>query len=106
MTNEVREKLLGYIKARTSNVELTALIAEEAAELTHAALKYRRVLEGTSPTPVTLEEAREALMEEVADVLLLVTPKGNRELVDGVQEIQDRKLRRWADRLREKEAEQ
>ncbi len=103
MTNEVRNKLLEYVKERTPQTELLALIAEEAAELTHAALKYRRVLEGTCPTPVTLEEAREALAEEIADVLLLTNPGTCGELADWIRDIQDRKLRRWADRLREKE---
>lgn len=103
MTNEVRNNLLKYVCDYMPRTELLALIAEEAAELAHAALKCRRVLDGTNPTPVTAVDAREALVEEVADVLLLILPDGDKELSAEIREIQDRKLRRWADRIAQKE---
>lgn len=102
MTNEVRNKLVKYVNDHTPHTEMLALIAEEASELTHAALKFRRVLDGTNPTPVTAEDARDALLEEVADVLLLICPD-DKELSVEIREIQDRKLRRWADRIAQKE---
>lgn len=43
-------------------------LAEESAELAQAALKYARKLRGENPTPKTLEECNEALIEEYTDV--------------------------------------
>lgn len=43
-------------------------LAEEAAELSQAALKLARVLRGENPTLVTRREARKHLMEEYTDV--------------------------------------
>lgn len=48
--------------------EILAQMAEEAAELAQAALKLRRVIDGTNPTPVTYQEAWENLIEELGDV--------------------------------------
>ena len=50
------------------------LLAEESTELAQAALKTARVLRGENPTPVTLEEARDHLAEELADVLIVSWP--------------------------------
>ena len=47
-----------------------AQLAEEAAELAQAALKLRRALDGTNPTPLRESEARAALAEERTDVSL------------------------------------
>lgn len=43
-------------------------LAEEAAELSQAALKLARILRGENPTPVTEEEAWKHLIEEYTDV--------------------------------------
>lgn len=43
-------------------------LAEEAAELSQAALKLARVLRGENPTPVTEERAWKHLVEEYTDV--------------------------------------
>ena len=43
-------------------------LAEEAAELSQAALKLARVLRGENPTPVTEEKAWKHLVEEYTDV--------------------------------------
>ncbi len=45
-------------------------LAEEAAELAQAALKLARIQRKENPTPVQESEARRALDEEFADVLL------------------------------------
>lgn len=50
--------------------EVLAQLAEEAAELAQAALKLRRVLDGTNPTPLSESKARAALAEERTDVSL------------------------------------
>ena len=57
------------IKEILPETEILALLAEEAAELAQAALKLRRVLDGTNPTPVTEGAARNDLVEEYGDVL-------------------------------------
>lgn len=48
--------------------EILAQLAEEASELAQAALKLRRALDGTNPTPKSVAECEENLLEEWADV--------------------------------------
>ena len=92
-----------YIKDQLSQEELLAQLAEEASELTHAALKLRRALDGTNPTPVDFPTAYSAIREEVADVALLVRLLGlDIEPVELVG-IMDCKLLRWQRRLIEAE---
>lgn len=43
--------------------EILCQLAEEASELCKAALKLRRTIDGSSPTPVTMEEAEKKLEE-------------------------------------------
>ncbi len=50
MINEV-----AYIKEHLPKAEILCQLAEEASELAQAALKLRRALDGTNPTPVTIE---------------------------------------------------
>lgn len=47
--------------------EILAQLAEEASELAQAALKLRRALDGTNPTPKSVEECLENIQEEMAD---------------------------------------
>ena len=76
-------------------------LAEECSELAQASLKYARLLRGENPTPKTEEECREALVEEVADVQLMIdllTMSG----IIGDAEIRTRmgkKMLRWLDRM-------
>lgn len=51
------------------DAEILAQLAEEASELTQAALKLRRVLDGTNPTFVEYEKAMVNLIEEYGDVV-------------------------------------
>ena len=92
---------MNTIKQKVPVVEILAGLAEEAAELAQAALKLRRVFDGTNPTPTTEEMAIDALHEEIADVKLYVS------LLDvnprEISEIMQRKLMRWEDRLMKKE---
>ena len=94
---------LGYIRANLPRAELLAQLAEEGAELTHAALKLRRVIDGTNPTPVSLTDAVNALQEEVADVLLLIGVLNLDRDEESIEETMERKLLRWAERLKGKE---
>lgn len=81
--------------------ELLAQLAEEAGELGHAALKLRRALIGTNPTPVTAKEAQARLEEEIADVYACVDAVAYAlELdPDRAMEICVLKTARWAERL-------
>ena len=57
-------------------VEVLAQLSEESAEMAKAALKLRRVLDGTNPTPVSERTARENLTEEISDVLVCLCDLG------------------------------
>ena len=49
--------------------EILAQLAEEASELAQAALKLRRVLGRTNPTPVEYKDAYANLVGEYSDVV-------------------------------------
>ena len=93
--------MIEYIQTKLSTEELLAQLAEEATELAHAALKLRRVYDGSNPTPVPRGEAIGSLHEEIADVKLLLKVLGLDDPND--QELQKHimngKLCRWARRL-------
>ena len=88
---------LHIIREKIGEEELLAGLAEESAELLQAALKCRRALNGTNPTPVDINTAYKNLQEEMADTFLYAEAVG----VDffAVLEIMDRKINRWCDRL-------
>lgn len=90
--------MIDYIKKQLPVEELLCQLAEEATELAHAALKCRRTLDGTNPTPKTYEEAMENLHEEIADVRLVLELL---ELTNKPEQthIMVAKLTRWAKRL-------
>ena len=47
---------------------LYELLAEEAIELAHAALKQARILRGENPTPLTSDKVMQNIIEEYSDV--------------------------------------
>ena len=61
--------MMDKIRDYLSDAEILAQLAEEASELAQAALKLRRVLDKTNPTPVAHEEAMSNLIEEYGDVV-------------------------------------
>lgn len=71
-------------------------LAEEAAELSQAAIKYVRALRGE--TPVTKEDALKNLTEEVADVSVCMTSVNDLVRMSEVAEIIVEKVKRWEDR--------
>lgn len=93
--NETETKIMEHI----GESEMLCQLAEEAAELSQAALKLRRALTGINPTPVTAEEARKNLVEETADVYnvlgLLLDAVDNAEIYSIIR----RKRKRWLKRL-------
>ena len=86
------------IKQHIPQDELLAQLAEECAELSQAALKLRRALTGINPTPVTADEARENLIEEIADVYnvsgFLLETEDFLKIYDIVQQKRERWLKR------------
>lgn len=91
-----------YIREKVPRSELLAQLAEEAAELAHAALKLRRTIIDTNPTPVSEEEALNGLYEEIADVELCIWAlnlEGTAEQLMAVEKIIHRKAARWCGRL-------
>lgn len=84
--------------------ERLEVLAEEAAELSQAALKMIRAYKmggAVNPTPVTPNEALENLFEEISDVELAVEALGlyymNRRRIS---EIKEEKRKRWYERLK------
>lgn len=89
------------IKEKMPVTELLAGLAEEASELSQAALKLRRVFDKTNPTPTSEEDAIEHFYEEIADVYLYLS------MIDYnskyVNEIMSEKQSRWERRLATRE---
>lgn len=83
--------------------ELLAQLAEESAELTQAALKFRRVLDGINPTPVSEQDAQDNFHEEIADILLCLSTIGVDEQF--IEHIIRRKAARWYGRVRSDDGE-
>ena len=99
-------KEIDFIREHIPTDELLCQLAEESNELAHAALKYRRALMGDNPTPVTVEQARKNLLEEIADVSLCLKALGldqsDREFCLEITRTANEKARRWAGRIMEK----
>lgn len=92
------------IRNNVSREELLAQLAEECMELGHAAMKLRRVISGTNPTPVTADDAEDSVREEIADVLVVVNLLEAWNLVETtdmeIDHMMEMKQARWARRLR------
>lgn len=98
-----------YIASRLSREDILCQLAEEAAELSQAALKLRRAITGTNPTPVSKSKATDDLFEELADVAVaeeayFASISDNHRQREGLEDlvgcIAKDKGERWAERLR------
>ena len=94
-----------YIAASLSEEDILCQIAEEAAELAQAALKLRRAITQTNPTPVTVDEAVENLIEEYGDTVVAFWAYAKKSEIDTeVYELSNEniysKFDRWADRIK------
>lgn len=85
------------VRQSISPVAALLQLSEEAAELAQAACKYARILDGTNPTPLTEQQAREALYEEFDDVQNAAKVAGIR----GSNLRQWCKMIRWRERIEE-----
>lgn len=81
--------------------ELLCQLAEEAAELSQAALKLRRAIDGKNPTPKTIADCETSLDEEIADVALCLNEFGfqSDKHLFIQSEIMEAKRKRWLSRL-------
>lgn len=101
---------LKYIQRKESTHNQIQQLAEEAAELAQAALKFNRVMGCGCYTPVNPKDARDAVIEELADVLLCLEAAfphclGNMNFYSNLARIYREKAERWAERLKEAKEE-
>lgn len=88
-----------------SQGEILAQMAEELAEAAQAALKLRRALDDSNPTPKTIPECWESLEEEIGDVmncidaLLLEDNLNYHSFMSKCGEKAEPKMSRWKQRL-------
>lgn len=92
-----RQFKLWEVADKLGEQEILLQLAEECAELSQAALKLRRAMEGL--TPVSVEQARRQLIEEMTDVEVC---KGALEYLTFnplcSSDIGNQKINRWYDR--------
>ena len=81
--------------------ELLCALAEEASELSQAALKFRRAINGNNPTVKTLDECAANMLEEISDCELILELLGYSEpsMVERREAIKKQKEARWKQRI-------
>lgn len=95
-----------YIARKLTTDAILCQLAEEAAELAQAALKLRRVLDGTNPTPMNEREALDNMLEEIADVqnaFNVIKCKWGNDFREPIEHTISEKRYRWAERLQQKD---
>ena len=85
-----------YIKEHFDTYDILDQLAEEAAELSQAALKLKRAMKGTNPTPVSLVDANKQLIEEYSDVCNVANVMG----ISIDHDICASKMKRWVERTK------
>jgi hypothetical protein len=90
--------------------EILAQLAEKSSKLAQAALELRRALDGKNPTPKSVEECEETLLEELADIKVAFTvylsdskPCIKARVSEEIYKTAEIKLGRWLSRLEAKE---
>lgn len=98
------EDMNRFISKKLGARERLEVLAEEAVELSQAALKMIRAYKmggAVNPTPITPNEALENLFEEIADVELAVEALGFYYMSRRrISEIKEEKRKRWFERLK------
>ena len=92
-----------YIDDSLDDIAKLAAVAEEAAEVSQAALKVLRAYGGVfNPTPVTEEEAAKKLDEELKDLFIVLLVSGF-DIIEMVKDatMEEHKLDRWVERIKE-----
>ena len=94
---------IDYIANNISELAVLMALAEEASELSKAAMKYARA-KGLldNPTPISVEQAEADLIEEYNDLLICVGVMYKMScLTIGVDiDLRMRKCHRWAERIK------
>ena len=89
---------INYVVDNLDSDDLFLQMAEEAAELSQACLKYVRAHKGNNPTKDSEDVYLKGIIEEFTDVQVCT------EAIDITvdSDIHDNKIHRWADRIRKK----
>ena len=91
-----------YIANNISELAVLIALAEEANELSKAAMKYARA-KGLldNPTPISVEQAEAGLIEEYNDLLncIAMLNKVSGLTVSENMMLRDSKYQRWAERI-------
>lgn len=90
-----------YIVRKIGKPACYEQLAEECLELAKEALKMARIMRKENPTPRTLEETRDKVIEEYADVVNCITTLD----IPLDEKVMERKMKRWIKRIKEKEEE-
>jgi len=96
------EEYANYIMENVPTSAILCQLAEECSELSQAALKLVRVIDGVNPTTITKQTAIENLWEEIADVnvcLFCLREFINDKTFLNVEIWKREKIERWAKRL-------
>lgn len=99
-------EVLEYVRQEESLYNRMQQLAEEAAELAQAVLKYNRAMGFGCYTPMSPKDANDAMVEEMADVLLCMEAAfphcpGNMDFYSNLARVYREKAERWAERLKE-----
>lgn len=94
---------IDYIANNISELVVLMALAEEASELSKAAMKYARA-KGLldNPTPISVEQAEADLIEEYNDLLICVGVLNKMPSLTICVDVdlRKRKCRRWAERIK------
>ena len=95
------ESAIALIEGRYGEENQLVQTAEECAELAKAAIKRYRVLAAQAPCSQSLAASRAALIEEIADVLIMIDQIVYAEdFENDVWKMVDRKIERQLKRIR------
>lgn len=90
---EIRKEIRSYL----STSSIFEQLAEEAAELSAAALKYARIARGENPSRTSRIDAVKNLIEELSDVMNVADVLG----IKADEVIMHDKLKRWIKSIKE-----
>lgn len=85
-----------YISAFLTTHEKWGQLAEEASELSQAALKMQRLFMPTNKPRKTYAECLSNVYEEIADILVCLDVLEIRQDTDEINRVRSEKERRWA----------
>lgn len=105
MIKDKNLRVLDYIDGK----EILIQMGEEGSELSKAAIKFYRAIDRKNPTPVSINEAYENLVEEFGDVLNCIYAYFDDDaekiwsFTVEADKIADEKRKRWIKRLKERD---